>query len=179
MIERCLCLSRLLQQRLRARWWAFRGARIGPKVNVGARCRLDHPSGVEISRRATLEDGVWLKLVSDHARLSIGEYSFLGRDTELDIAVEVSIGKNVLIAPRVFITDHSHLCRRGELITQQGCEARSLRIGDDVWIGTGVTVLSGVTVGNGAVIGAGAVVRKDVPADEVWAGVPARKIRDR
>lgn len=52
-------------------------------------------------------------------------------------------------------------------------------IGADVWLGAGVTVLSGVSIGTGAVIGAGSVVTKDVGPYEIWAGNPARKIRDR
>jgi len=179
MLERSIEVSRLAMGRLRARWWSLRGAAIGPKVGIGAGCRLEFPSAVRLEQRVTLEDDVWLKLVSDDARLVLGEYTFLGRGSELDITTPMSIGAHVLIAPRVFITDHSHRCRAGQPISRQGCDAKPVAIGDDVWIGTGATILSGVTIGNGAVIGAGAVVRCDVPAAEVWAGVPARKIRDR
>ena len=49
----------------------------------------------------------------------------------------------------------------------------------DVWIGAGVTVLSGITIGVGAVVGAGSVVTHDIPPYEIWAGNPAKKIRNR
>jgi len=52
-------------------------------------------------------------------------------------------------------------------------------IGNDVWIGSGVFIKAGVKIGNGAVIGMGSVVTKDVGDYEIWAGNPARKIRDR
>ena len=52
-------------------------------------------------------------------------------------------------------------------------------IKSDVWIGAGVIVLSGVTIGVGAVVGAGSVVTHDIPAYEIWAGNPAKKIRKR
>lgn len=52
-------------------------------------------------------------------------------------------------------------------------------IGNDVWIGARAILKAGITVGNGAIIGMGSVVTKDVGYYEVWAGNPARKIRDR
>lgn len=54
---------------------------------------------------------------------------------------------------------------------------KSIRVGQDVWIGTAAIILPGVTVNDGAVIAAGAVVTKDVPTDCVVAGVPAQIIK--
>jgi acetyltransferase-like isoleucine patch superfamily enzyme len=51
-----------------------------------------------------------------------------------------------------------------------------IRVGDYAFIGLGVTLLPGVEVGNGAVVGSGSVVTRSIPADEVWAGNPARRI---
>jgi acetyltransferase-like isoleucine patch superfamily enzyme len=51
-------------------------------------------------------------------------------------------------------------------------------IGNNVWIGTNVTVLKGVTIGDGAIIAAGSVVTKDVPANCMAAGVPAKVIKE-
>lgn len=164
---------------MRACGWKVRGASIGPKVGVGSGSRVDFPGGVSLGGRVTIEDDVWMKLVDETAKLSVGEFSFFGRGTELDVAESVAIGSNVLIAPRCFITDHSHNITSGQPISQQGCVSRPVKIGNDVWIGTGATILAGVTIGDGAVIGAGAVVRSDVPSNEIWAGLPARKLRDR
>jgi maltose O-acetyltransferase len=51
-------------------------------------------------------------------------------------------------------------------------------VGNGSWLGTGVTVLPGVTIGEGCVIAAGAVVTADCAPDGLYAGVPARRIRD-
>ena len=179
MLERFIQMQRLLRSRLRARQWALRGSAIGPKVGVGDRSRVDYPAGVSIGTRVTLEADVWLKLVNPSARVQIGEFSFVGRGSELDVADSIVVGANSLIAPRVFITDHSHNTGPDQPIAIQGCSSGRVKIGDDVWLGTGVVVLPGVEIGDGAVVGAGAVVRQSIPAGEIWAGVPARKIRER
>ena len=61
--------------------------------------------------------------------------------------------------------------RRGSM------HAVPIAIGKNVWIGAHATVLAGVTIGDNAVIAAGAVVNRDIPADTVAAGVPAKVIR--
>ena len=53
------------------------------------------------------------------------------------------------------------------------------RSGDNVFIGMNVIVCNSVTIGEGSIIGAGSVVTKDIPANQVWAGNPARYIKDR
>ncbi len=55
--------------------------------------------------------------------------------------------------------------------------ALPITIGDNVWLGGGVIVCPGVTIGDNSVIGAGAVVTKDIPADVVAVGNPARVVR--
>jgi acetyltransferase-like isoleucine patch superfamily enzyme len=126
-----------------------------------------------------MESDAWIKLVSAAARVSIGDYSFLGRGTEIDVSEAVTIGSHVLLAPGVFITDHVHNVAAGRLIDSQGISSRPVRLGDDVWVGAGAIVLPGVEIGDGAVIGAGAVVTKAVAAGTIVAGVPARALRHR
>lgn len=173
-------LREIVADRLRSAWWrSVRGASVGPKCRVGARTRFDRPWNVALGARVTLESDVWIKLAGDDARVQIGEYSFVGRGVEIDATQRVAIGRNVLIAPGVFITDHNHNFSETGLIRDQGCTARSVTIHDDVWLGARCVILPGVTVGRGAVVGAGAVVVGDVAAETVVAGVPARFLRHR
>ena len=96
--------------------------------------------------------------------------------TMLDIR-EIYIGDNVMIGPNTLITTVNHplspMGRRKHLGI-----ASPVTIGDDVWIGGNVTILPGVTIGNNVVVAAGAVVTKDVPANCVVGGVPARIIKE-
>lgn len=167
---------KLGMDRLRAYRFQLWGATLGRKCLIGRGCRVDNPWTVSFGSRVTLEPDVWIKVVDSTASVQIGDQTFLGRGVEIDALHSVKIGTNVLIAPHVFITDHHHNIKKESMIVQQGCSSAAVQIGNDVWIGTGVTILPGVSIDHGAVIGAGAVVTKDVPAYEIWAGVPAEKI---
>lgn len=173
-------VASLIADRARARLLALRGARVGPKVRIGPRCRIEKPWRVSLGERTQLEADVYVKVTSPTAELRVGEFAFVGRGTEIDVSCEIVIGRHALIAPGCFVTDHSHrYADRTLRIDQQGCGEAKVRIGDDSWLGVGTVVLPGVTVGDGAVVGAHAVVRRDVPGCEVHAGVPARKVGER
>lgn len=88
---------------------------------------------------------------------------------------KVSIGANTLIAPGVHIYTAQHPLEAKERAVWEDC--KPVTIGRDCWIGGHVTICPGVTIGDRAVIGAGAVVTKDVPADSLAVGNPARVIR--
>ena len=87
----------------------------------------------------------------------------------------IEIGDNVLIGQQVVLATLNH-----DLMPQQraNMSPAPIKIGNDVWIGAHATILSGVTIGDGAVIAAGAVVTKDVPANTVVGGVPAKIIKN-
>jgi len=92
----------------------------------------------------------------------------------------LEIGRAVGIGPRVTILTSQHeLSNRDIPVYFSPLDFQIVKIEDGADIGAGCIILPGVTIGEGAVIGAGSVVTKDVPAYEVWAGVPARMIRTR
>jgi maltose O-acetyltransferase len=108
--------------------------------------------------------------------ISFGARSFANYNlVALDVA-PIRIGEDCQIGPNVQLLTPTHPVdpqpRRDKLEA-----ARPITIGDNVWIGGGVIVCPGVTIGDNSVIGAGAVVTKDIPANVVAVGNPARVIR--
>lgn len=96
--------------------------------------------------------------------------------TFLDSSI-IHMGDNVWLGPNVTISTVSHpLEAKARLSTIEF--ALPVNIGNNVWIGANAVILGGVTVGDNVVIAAGAVVSKNVPADVVVGGVPAKIIRE-
>ncbi|HWI16130.1 MAG TPA: acyltransferase [Vicinamibacterales bacterium] len=178
-LEQVRSLFAILGGRGRAWLMRMRGANLGRKATIGPRVIVRWPTGVRSGERFIAEPDVYLKLVGEKARLDIGDFTFLGRGTELDVLERVTIGSHTVIAPGCFITDHNHGISAGLRIDQQGCSAKPVVIGADVWLGANVVVLPGVHISDGAVIGAGSVVTRDVAPMSVVAGAPARVLRRR
>jgi maltose O-acetyltransferase len=93
----------------------------------------------------------------------------------LDVA-EVHIGDDVQIGPNVQLLTATHPIDP-DLRRDKWESAQPIRIGNNVWLGGGVIVCPGVTIGDNTVVGAGAVVTRDLPADVVAVGSPARVLR--
>ena len=90
---------------------------------------------------------------------------------------EIFIGDHTMIGPNVTLATTGHPLRPD--LRERGAQfSEPIRIGRNVWIGANVTVLPGVTIGDNAVIGACSLVTRDVPADCVAVGTPARVIRE-
>jgi len=116
-------------------------------------------------------------------RVDYGKYISIGARTfanyglvALDVA-SITIGADVQIGPNVQLLTPTHPVDI-ELRREKYEAAQPIVIGDNVWLGAGAIVLAGVTIGENSVIGAGAVVTKDVPANVVAVGNPARVIRN-
>ena len=153
--------------------------RIHPTAELKA-CRL--------GRYAAIGERVVLREVV------VGDFSYFERHAE---AIYTEIGKfcsiaansriNALEHPIERITQHKVSYRPNEYFRWLGVDAgfkarrqaKTVRIGHDVWIGHGAVVLPGVSIGNGAVIGANAVVTRDVAPYSIVAGVPGKALRPR
>jgi serine acetyltransferase len=136
-------------------------------------------SDVTIESDVALDHGVVL-LCSGAPRddkLVIGSGTYVNRFTMIDASERTEIGRNCMIGPFCYITDHDHGHEKGRPIGEQNLRSAPVVIGNNVWIGASVIILKGVTIGDDAVIAAGAVVTKDVDVGMKVAGVPARELR--
>ncbi len=110
------------------------------------------------------------------SNIFIGESFFANFNLTILDEAEVRIGKNVFIGPNVSIYTACHPLdaeTRNKIVEW----AEPVTIGDNVWIGGSTTILPGVTIGDNVVIGAGSVVTKDIPANVVAVGNPAKIIK--
>jgi len=126
---------------------------IGPETYIRPPLRVDYGSRLRIGARTFANFGL---VALDVADITIGD--------------DVQIGTNVQLITPTHPVDPS-------LRRQKWEAAKPIAIGDNVWLGSGAIVLPGVTIGENTVVGAGAVVTRDLPADVVAVGNPARVIR--
>lgn len=115
--------------------------------------------------------------------ITFGKNCHIGDYVHIAASEKVSIGDDVLIASKVYISDTSHGNYTGQGSSplmppnQRPLVASPLAIENNVWIGEGVSVLPGTKIGEGSIIGANAVVSKDIPPLSVAAGIPAKVIK--
>lgn len=179
----CYRLRVLLQIRpvLRRVWWQIQGAHFGNGTRVPS-LHVSWPHQISVGARCTLEEDIFFKFDgfwSVGPSILIGDGVFIGRGCEFNIRQSVEIGRDSLIASGCKFIDHDHGIVLGELMNAQPGVESPIKLGEDVWLGVNVVVLKGVTIERGAIVAAGAVVTKSIAANEIWAGIPARKIGER
>lgn len=106
--------------------------------------------------------------------LSIGKNVFINFNCTFLTLGSIVIDDNVLIGPGVKIMSEGHPLPAAE---RQSLVPGKIHIKQNAWIGAGATILPGVSIGENAVVAAGAVVTRDVPANTVVAGIPAKIIK--
>lgn len=108
-------------------------------------------------------------------RITIGDHVLISPATHIVASESISIGSNTMFASGCYISDsdwHDTYDRTRELDKHA-----PIVIGENVWLGVRVIVGKGVTIGDNSIIGAGSVVTKDIPANCIAAGNPARVVR--
>jgi maltose O-acetyltransferase len=144
--------------RLRARMLRLAGFTLGDRSSFGGRVRL-------------IGDGT-----DCASRVTVGHSCWINDSCYLDASAPLTIGNGVAFGHGVMLITSTH--KIGPPDYRAGLDVTSpIVIGDGAWIGARATILPGVTIGAGAIVAAGAVVNRDVEANILVAGVPARQVR--
>lgn len=174
---------------------------------VGKKVRIFYPNNLQVGYNTIIEDGAEINCLSLQGiklgnRVTIGKYAIIrpsniyggpigegltmgdnsniGPYNYIGCSGKITIGNNVMLAPRVSIYAENHVFDHPEvLIRDQGVEKQEVIIEDDCWIAANSILLAGVTIGKGSVVAAGSVVTENVPPYSVVAGVPAKWIKSR
>lgn len=175
-------------QRAASRWHAGQFADCGPDALIRAPRVITGGSYISIGVGFDAFPGLRIEAFDHHLgkhftpRITIGDRVSINYDCHIGCVNEITIGNDVLLASRVYISDHSHGAPDYHDIEVPPSERKvvskgSVIIEDGVWIGEGACILPGVRIGSHAIIGANAVVTRDVPPYTIVGGVPARPIK--
>ncbi len=151
--------------------------------SIGSGSKLINPtfSGgkrIFIGSKVYINDWGWLAcepLTGDNdAKLIIGDGTYIGRFCHIYATSKIEVGKKVLMADKVYISDNLHSYEHIEIpvIDQPIKQINPVIIGDGAWLGENVCVI-GASVGMNSVVGANSIVTKDIPDYCVALGSPA------
>lgn len=109
-------------------------------------------------------------------RVSIGDYTVINPGVRIGSGHSVELGKNVILASNVYITDTDWHGRYDRVFSAGG--HAPIVIEDNVWLSERVIVGKGVRIGENSIVGAGSIVVNDIPKNSIAAGNPARVVRE-
>lgn len=164
-------------------YWRRRFHSFGWRSCVGRCDMLTNPHAIAIGRNVLIRKGARLEAIGADAgagpKLVIGDGTAIQFYFHCGAAQRVTIGRNVLMGGRVYITDHDHSYEEPDCSARESLRLKvaPVEIADGAFLGEGCVILKGVRVGTRAVVAANAVVTRDVPDFAVVAGVPARVVK--
>ena len=174
--------ARLFGRYLWRRFFTYTGRRWctdGPLFfGRGLQLQTGKNASISFGRFVWIGDGT--KIRCHEGRVEIGSKTVMGQECTISAYRNVKIGEQCVIADRTMFIDFDHgVVDTERAIRHQGIYMEDVIVGSNVWIGYGACVLRGVSVGDNSIIGINSVVTKDVPANAVVGGVPARVLRMR
>lgn len=164
------------------RGYKKRFKQLGSNSYIKGPLKIDGYQNIEIGNNVSINYKTWLAALpltgNNACVLKIGDGSCIGNFNHIYATSKIEIGKNVLTADKVYISDNLHSYENIEvpIMYQPIKQVGEVKIGDGTWLGENVCVI-GVTIGKHCVVGANAVVTKDIPDYAVAVGNPAKIIK--
>ena len=161
-----------------ARLWHFRGMRGAWNGIIDSDCSIFVLEGgsIRTGKRLCLSKGSELQA---RGELVLGNNVFLNQNTRIVSFERITIGDDCLFGAGITVLDHDHATEfDGDKIIRGSFQTAPIAIGNNVWVGEKVTILRGVTIGDNTTIAAHAVVTRDIPANCIAGGMPAKPIRE-
>ena len=155
-------------------WWLVQGTffKMSPQFMYGFRRFLLRLFGAKIGKKVIIRPTV---RITYPWKVSIGNYSMVGDDVVLYSFGDIEIGDNVVISQKSYLCTGSH----DYLQIDFPIFAKKITIENQCWLATDVFVAPGITIKEGTVVGSRSSVYKDLPANKVCVGNPAKIIRER
>lgn len=173
-----------IRRRLSAVRWRSKMAGFGQGASIAGPNWIVNPGAMELGDSVSIWHHARIEAIrspenAEVIRLKIGEGTAIQPYVHIGAAHQVTLGKHVMIASNVYISDHDHDLSdpMDPASTNSRLLTAPVHIGDYTWLGEKVTVLKGVTIGERSVIGAGSVVTRDIPPMSIAVGMPAKVIR--
>ena len=136
---------------------------------------LNNKSTCTIGKFLMVDGPVYMKGLNN-SKIVVGNNCFFNHNCCITSMDSIKIGNNCMFANNVTIIDHDHKIINNEIL-KNDYVTEEITIGNNVWCGANVVILKGCRIGNNSVIAAGAVVNTNVPDNEIWGGIPAKKIK--
>lgn len=165
---------------------------LGTRYNIEPGCQIllndgSTPKDIELGEYVTLYGTIQSQ---SGGKVKMGDYTRIGRGSSIRCLENIVIGSYTAIADKVVISDNGNhpidpVFRRkmkedaldGDMRLWKHSDHLPIVIGENVWVCEGARINRGVTIGDNAIIAAGAIVTKDVPANSIVAGIPAKVIK--
>ena len=147
----------------------------GAGLSLDDRLEITGAGTVVLGENVSVMRRTVLYTLGRDAVIEIGARTVLN-GTRISAAARVVVGPDGLVGDgRIMDTDYHHTSRRRR-DGMGASPARPVTIGRNVWVGVDASILKGVTIGDNAIVGLGSVVTRDVPANRIVAGNPARYV---
>jgi acetyltransferase-like isoleucine patch superfamily enzyme len=162
-----------MYEKLSSFFWKYNLGECGKNVVIQKGTSIRYPKNVRISYNVSIGREVFFYTEFDDSLLHIGYNSQINKGVELDYSGNLIIGNNVVLSKLVNVMSHDHGLNPKSKPTKS-----PKTIHNNVWVGANVIILpQAQIIGENSIIAAGSIVTKDVPANTIVAGNPAKVIR--